>query len=184
MECWNLLCLNPQDAPENQLRSFNQQSISLDIVQARCCASMVTQPEPRQGMSALIKRRSKHTALQVAKCAYVKAGGCDVCLTLQCNQLPISKLFKAFCSAYFLTQMWTRRWISNDMDYPLHSITRTVRMGTSFVSCLAISNIGKKKIRATMNKGITFSHLKMGMGQTMRCYLFIYFTYFKINTLF
>ena len=28
------LCLNPQDAPENQLRSFNQQSISLDIVQA------------------------------------------------------------------------------------------------------------------------------------------------------
>ena len=35
-----------------------------------------------------------------------------------------------------------------------------------------------------MNKGITFSHLKMGMGQTMRCYLFIYFTYFKINTLF
>ncbi|MXQ91651.1 hypothetical protein E5288_WYG019920 [Bos mutus] len=39
-----------EDAPENQLRSFNQQSISLDIVQARCCASMVTQPEPRQGL--------------------------------------------------------------------------------------------------------------------------------------
>lgn len=24
-----------------------------------------------------------------------------MCLTLQCNQLPVSKLFKAFCSAYF-----------------------------------------------------------------------------------
>lgn len=85
------------------------------------------------------------------------------------QQLPISK---PFLSAYVLTPMQTRRQVSEDSDYPLHSITCTISQ--THLICLPLSNFPqRKKSRATEKKVSASSHLKMGMQQTPRRYFLI-----------